>query len=68
MRLFVRTKDSGVSRHSWMRSRSSSGPRLAPPNNQNIMADFQNRYVLLEKGLRFIDSITGTASGQEKAK
>ena len=42
--------------------------RLAPPNNQNIMADFQNRYVLLQKGLRFIDSITGTASGQEKAK
>ena len=42
--------------------------RLAPPNNQNIMADFQNRYVLLQKGLRFIDSITGVASGQEKAK
>jgi hypothetical protein len=28
--------------------------RIAPPNNQNIMADFQNRYVLLKKGLRFV--------------
>ena len=27
--------------------------RLAPPSNLNIMADFQNRYVLLKKGLRF---------------
>jgi len=27
--------------------------RLAPPNNLNITADFQNRYVLLKKGLRF---------------
>lgn len=42
--------------------------RLAPPNNQSIMADFQNRYVLLQKGLRFIDSITGIVSGQETAK
>lgn len=25
--------------------------RLAPPNNLNIMADFQNRYALLKKGL-----------------
>ena len=25
--------------------------RLAPPNNLNIMADVQNRYVLLPKGL-----------------
>lgn len=29
--------------------------RLAPPNNLNIMADFQNRYALLSKGLRFVD-------------
>lgn len=36
--------------------------RLAPPNNQNIMADFQNRYVLLQKGLRFSDSITSFAA------
>lgn len=27
--------------------------RLAPPNNQNITADYQNRYVLLRKGSRF---------------
>ena len=27
--------------------------RLAPPNNLNIMADFQNRYALLRKGLDF---------------
>jgi hypothetical protein len=27
--------------------------RLAPPNNLNIHADFQNRYVLLKKGSRF---------------
>jgi hypothetical protein len=31
--------------------------RLAPPNNLNIMADFQNRYVLLKKGLRFVTLI-----------
>jgi hypothetical protein len=28
--------------------------RLAPPNNQNIMADIQNRYSLLKKGLEFV--------------
>jgi hypothetical protein len=28
--------------------------RIPPPNNLNIMADFQNRYVLLKKGLRFV--------------
>jgi hypothetical protein len=28
--------------------------RIPPPNNLNIMADFQNRYVLLQKGLRFV--------------
>jgi hypothetical protein len=27
--------------------------RVPPPNNLNIMADFQNRYVLLKKGARF---------------
>ncbi|MFZ0279679.1 MAG: hypothetical protein WA254_06575 [Candidatus Sulfotelmatobacter sp.] len=31
--------------------------RLAPPNNLNVMADFQNRYVLLKKGLRFVTLI-----------
>jgi len=31
--------------------------RIAPPNNLNIGADFQNRYVLLKKGLRFADLI-----------
>jgi hypothetical protein len=33
--------------------------RLAPPNNLNVMADFQNRYVLLQKGMRFVNSISG---------
>lgn len=28
--------------------------RIAPPNNQNIMSDYQNRYVLLPKGVRFV--------------
>lgn len=31
--------------------------RLAPPNNLNLMADFQNRYVLLPKGARFAQLI-----------
>ncbi len=31
--------------------------RIAPPNNLNITADFQNRYVLLSKGVRFADFI-----------
>jgi hypothetical protein len=29
--------------------------RIPPPNNLNIGADFQNRYVLLSKGLRFTE-------------
>jgi hypothetical protein len=32
--------------------------RIPPPNNLNISADFQNRYALLPKGLRFFESIT----------
>jgi hypothetical protein len=31
--------------------------RIPPANNQNIMAEIQNRYVLLPKGLRFVDLI-----------
>ena len=31
--------------------------RIPPPNNLNIGADFQSRYVLLAKGLRFTDAI-----------
>lgn len=31
--------------------------RIPPPNNLNIMADYQNRYVLLQKGTRFVDLI-----------
>jgi hypothetical protein len=27
--------------------------RIAPPNNQNLMGDSPNRYLLLKKGLRF---------------
>jgi hypothetical protein len=36
--------------------------RIAPPNNLNIMADYQNRYVLLKKGARFDVLIRGAAS------
>jgi hypothetical protein len=36
--------------------------RIAPPNNHNIMADIQNRYVLLPKGLRFVNLIKSRAS------
>jgi hypothetical protein len=35
---------------------------IPPPNNLNIMADFQNRYVLLHKGLRFVDLILQRAT------
>jgi hypothetical protein len=31
--------------------------RIAPPNNFNIQADYQNRFVLLPKGARFISLI-----------
>jgi hypothetical protein len=39
--------------------------RLAPPNNLNALADFQNRYVLLKKGLRFA-TMTRQAAGTAK--
>lgn len=29
--------------------------RISPPNNQNILADYPNRYVLLKKGARFAE-------------
>jgi hypothetical protein len=35
--------------------------RIPPPNNLNIQADFQNRYVLLRKGLQFVTSIREAA-------
>jgi hypothetical protein len=35
--------------------------RLAPPNNLNATADFQNRYVLLRKGMRFVSLIREAA-------
>lgn len=35
--------------------------RIAPPNNQNIMADSQNRYLLLKKGKRFAELARETA-------
>jgi len=38
--------------------------RIAPPNNQNIMADYQNRYVLLPKGARFVDLIKSRIGGR----
>jgi hypothetical protein len=34
--------------------------RIPPPNNLNITADFQNRYLLLMKGLRFVKLIGQT--------
>ncbi len=36
--------------------------RIPPPNNLNIGADFQNRYVLLSKGLRFTELIQREAA------
>jgi len=36
--------------------------RLAPPNNMNIMADIQNRYVLLPKGMRFVNLVRSRTS------
>lgn len=42
--------------------------RIPPPNNLNILADFQNRYVLLRKGLSFIEfarEATATTSTAE---
>ncbi len=38
--------------------------RVPPPNNLNISADFQNRYVLLKKGARFALLIQGAAADQ----
>ena len=35
--------------------------RIPPPNNLNITADFQNRYVLLRKRLRFVNLIRSVA-------
>lgn len=35
--------------------------RIAPPNNLNISADFQNRYALLKKGLQFTEMIKSVA-------
>jgi len=38
--------------------------RIPPPNNLNIMADYQNRYVLLPKGARFVDLIKSRTGGR----
>jgi hypothetical protein len=35
--------------------------RIPPPNNLNIMADYQNRYALLPKGARFVTLIKSLA-------
>jgi hypothetical protein len=35
--------------------------KIAPPNNFNIMADYQNRFVLLPKGSRFVELIRSRA-------
>jgi hypothetical protein len=39
--------------------------RIAPPNNLNISADFQNRYVLLKKGARFVALVQEAAANQD---
>lgn len=39
--------------------------RIPPPNNLNIMADYQNRYVLLKKGLRFAALTRQAASDKQ---
>lgn len=36
--------------------------RLAPPNTLTVLADFQNRYVLLKKGVRFVSLIREAAA------
>jgi hypothetical protein len=36
--------------------------RIHPPNNINIMADYQSRYVLLPKGVRFVALIGSRAA------
>jgi hypothetical protein len=36
--------------------------RIPPANNQNIMADIQNRFALLPKGLRFVELIKHRAT------
>ena len=41
--------------------------QIPPPNNMNIGADFQNRYVLLSKGLRFTNLIRRKASASRTA-
>jgi hypothetical protein len=38
--------------------------RIPPPNNLNISADFQNRYVLLKKGARFATLIREAATSE----
>lgn len=38
--------------------------RIAPPNNLNIMANYQNRYLLLPKGARFVTRIKSRAEEQ----
>ena len=50
-------------RHSVFSKLESYGlvARLAPPNNLNLMADFQNRYVLLKKGFRILESPSAAA-------
>lgn len=40
--------------------------RIAPPNNINIMAGYQNRYVLLPKGVRFVSLIKSRAEAETK--
>jgi hypothetical protein len=35
--------------------------KIAPPNNFNLMADYQNRFVLLPKGARFVELIRSRA-------
>jgi hypothetical protein len=36
--------------------------KISPPNNFNLMADYQNRFVLLPKGARFVELIRSRAA------
>jgi hypothetical protein len=36
--------------------------RIAPPNNLNILADFETRYALLQKGQRFVEFVKSSTA------
>jgi hypothetical protein len=42
--------------------------KIAPPNNFNILADYQNRFVLLPKGARFVALIKSRAETEQTSR